>query len=104
MPQYPIERSIPASVASRRIAFAILAMLAGPMTMRAQMTPTAGAMREATRLDSDGKTTDARAILQQIVDTASEPRARAAAHRAMAMSHAFAMLLSNTGLLLVFAP
>ena len=96
MPQNPIERNIPASVASRRIAIAILAMLTVPMTMRAQMTPTAGAMREALRLDSDGRTTDARAILQQIVDTASEPRVRAAAHRAMAMSHAFDGDCKNT--------
>ena len=86
---HPLARRIGAFVDARTVAVVMLAMLAVPLATRAQTTPTGGAMREATRLDSDGRTTDARAILQQIIDTASEPRARAAAHRAMAMSHAF---------------
>ena len=86
---HPLARRIGAFVDARTVAVVMLAMLAVPLATRAQTTPTGGAMREATRLDSDGRTTEARAILQQIIDTASEPRARAAAHRAMAMSHAF---------------
>lgn len=83
------DRNPLASVGFRRMGLAILATLALPAAIHAQATSAGGAMREATRLDTDGRMTDARAILQQIIDSASEPRARAAAHRAMAMSHAF---------------
>lgn len=46
-------------------------------------------LRQATRLDSDGKTTEARVILQKLIDEATDPAAKAAARRAMAMSWAF---------------
>lgn len=46
-------------------------------------------MREASRLDLDGHTTQARAILQQVIDTTSDPGSKADAQRAMAMSFAF---------------
>jgi tetratricopeptide (TPR) repeat protein len=49
----------------------------------------AGPLQEAGRLDSEGRTADARAIIQRVIDTASEPAARAAANRAMAISYAF---------------
>ncbi len=45
--------------------------------------------REATRLDGDGKTADARVIFQKLIDEAKEPAAKAQAQRAMAMSWAF---------------
>ena len=45
-------------------------------------------MREASRLDLDGKTTDARAILEQLLDTTSNPAAKADVQRAIAMSYA----------------
>jgi tetratricopeptide (TPR) repeat protein len=48
-----------------------------------------GPLQEAARLDSEGRTVDARAIIQRVIDTASEPAARAAANRVMAMSYAF---------------
>jgi tetratricopeptide (TPR) repeat protein len=51
----------------------------GPMT----------AMREASRLDSDGKTAEARVIFQKLIDEAVDPAAKAQAQRAMAMSYAF---------------
>jgi tetratricopeptide (TPR) repeat protein len=51
----------------------------GPMT----------AMREASRLDSDGKTAEARVIFQKLIDEAADPAAKAQAQRAMAMSYAF---------------
>ncbi|MGH7646911.1 MAG: hypothetical protein ACREND_02255 [Gemmatimonadaceae bacterium] len=53
-------------------------------------------MREASRLDLDGQTTQARVILQQLVDTTSDPAAKADAQRAMAMSFAFDGDCANT--------
>ena len=51
--------------------------------------PQAAAMREASQLDLAGKTSEARAIFQRMIDSASDPAAKAAAQRAMAMSYAF---------------
>ncbi|MEO5510090.1 MAG: hypothetical protein ABIS27_05630, partial [Longimicrobiales bacterium] len=48
-----------------------------------------GPLQQASRLDSEGKTKEARTIFQSIIDTASTPAAKAAAQRAMAMSYAF---------------
>jgi Flp pilus assembly protein TadD len=47
------------------------------------------ALREASRLDSEGKTAEARVIFQRLIDRAPDPAAKAAAQRAMAMSYAF---------------
>lgn len=62
----------------------ITVVLAGALVL-AQQSP----MREANRLDSEGKTADARVLFQQFIDTASTPQGRAQAQRAMAMSYAF---------------
>jgi tetratricopeptide (TPR) repeat protein len=51
--------------------------------------PQAAAMREASQLDLAGKSSEARVIFQRMIDSASDPAAKAAAHRAMAMSYAF---------------
>ena len=48
-----------------------------------------GPLQEAARLDVQGATTDARALIQRVIDTASAPLARSAAQRAMAVSYAF---------------
>jgi len=55
-----------------------------------------GPMREAVRLDLEGKTTEARALLQGVIDTVSDPRAKANALRTMAMSYAFDGDCANT--------
>ncbi|HEX5437329.1 MAG TPA: hypothetical protein VFW98_09215 [Gemmatimonadaceae bacterium] len=55
-----------------------------------------GPMRQAARLDVQGKTTQARAIYQSVIDTVSDPAAKAAAQRAMAMSYAFDGDCANT--------
>jgi tetratricopeptide (TPR) repeat protein len=55
-----------------------------------------GPMREAAALDREGKTSEARAIFQRMIDSASEPADRAAAQRAMAMSYAFDGDCANT--------
>lgn len=76
-------------------------MLFSPLTLAAQgqgqaTTPQATAMRDANRLDSDGRTRDARAIFQRLIDSAATPAARAQAQRAMAMSYAFDGDCANT--------
>lgn len=72
----------------------LLAALALPATAHAQgggnpPSPRQQAQREATRLDVEGRHTEARAIWQRLIDEAPDPAARAAAHRRMAMSHGF---------------
>lgn len=51
--------------------------------------PVAVLTRQATRLDTEGATPQARVIFQQLIDSAADPAARAAAQRGMAMSFAF---------------
>jgi len=46
-------------------------------------------LRQAARLDTQGRTVDARAAFQKLIDSAATPAARAAAQRGMAMSYAF---------------
>lgn len=55
-----------------------------------------GPMREAAALDREGKTDEARAIFQRMIDSASKPEDKAAAQRAMAMSYAFDGDCANT--------
>jgi tetratricopeptide (TPR) repeat protein len=45
--------------------------------------------REATRLDSQGRHPEARALFQQLIDSAATPREKAVAQRRMAMSYGF---------------
>ena len=52
-------------------------------------SPFRQAIRDASRLDSDGRHVEARARFQQLIDSASTPADRAAAHRRMAMSYGF---------------
>ncbi len=46
-------------------------------------------LRRAARLDLEGSTSAARALIRTVIDSASDPAAKAAARRAMAMSYAF---------------
>ena len=55
-----------------------------------------GPLSDAVRLDLDGKTTEARAIIQRVIDTTSDPAAKANAWRTMAMSYAFDRDCANT--------
>jgi len=54
------------------------------------------ALRDAGRLDVEGRLADARATFQHLIDSAPSPAARAAAQRGMAMSYAFAGDCANT--------
>lgn len=58
--------------------------------------PVAVLTRQATRLDTEGATAQARVIFQQLIDSAADPAARAAAQRGMAMSFAFSGDCANT--------
>jgi tetratricopeptide (TPR) repeat protein len=59
-------------------------------------TPRADSARTANRLDSEGRTADARAIFTALIASASTDAERAAATRAMAMSFAFDANCSET--------
>src|ERR1019366_6882345 len=78
---------------SRRRLGAVLFLLAAPSIALAQRggprTPRADSLREASRLDSEGSTPQARAILQRLIDGAPDPAAKAESQRALAMSYAF---------------
>lgn len=52
-------------------------------------TPRGDSLRQAQRLDIDGKYAESRAIFQKLVDNAPDPLAKSAAQRRMAMSHGF---------------
>jgi tetratricopeptide (TPR) repeat protein len=75
-------------------ALLLAVLLPGPVPgayaqVSADQSPTRQAQREASRLDSDGQYTEARAIWQRLIDEAADPAARAAAQRQMAMSYGF---------------
>lgn len=80
-------------------------MLLAPLMIAASQTiaqqpqaadPARAAIREANQLDGQGRTAEARAIFQRLIDSAATPAARAQAQRAMAMSYAFDGDCANT--------
>jgi tetratricopeptide (TPR) repeat protein len=73
------------------LSFAATAALAQP----APQGPS-GPMQDASRLDLQGKTAEARAIFQRMIDSAADPAAKAGAERAMAISYAFDGDCANT--------
>ena len=77
------------------------ALLAFPLMLAAQQpgaqaTPLQAALREGARLDVDGKTIEARALFQKLLDTTTVPDAKAQVQRAIAMSYAFEGDCANT--------
>jgi tetratricopeptide (TPR) repeat protein len=85
---------MPTHRALRRVAPILFAL--APSLSDAQPGGGDPRMREATRLDTEGKTSAARTIIQQLIDSAADPAARAAAQRTMAMSYAFDGDCANT--------
>ena len=55
----------------------------------AQSSPFRRALRAASRLDTEGKSAEARVAFQRLIDEAPDPASKAAAQRRMAMSYAF---------------
>ncbi|MDX2184859.1 MAG: hypothetical protein SFW08_12860 [Gemmatimonadaceae bacterium] len=66
-----------------------LAQMPAMAPASAQRSPRADSLRTANRLDSDGKTREAREIFAALIASAPDDAARAAAQRSMAMSFAF---------------
>ena len=84
---------------ARFIALAVAtSLVALPASAQAQRGRggTPGPMRDAAQLDVDGKTAQARAIYQSVLDTTTDPAAKADVQRAMAMSYAFDGDCANT--------
>lgn len=73
------------SCLTRFLAAAVLVLSTGAQAQGRQSGP----IQEANRLDSQGKTKEARAIFQSVIDSATNPATRAAAQRSMAMSYGF---------------
>ena len=70
-----------------------------PCALGAQAQPDSARpspLRLASRLDTQGRTAEARVAFQRLIDSAATPAARAAAQRAMAMSYAFDGDCANT--------
>lgn len=82
-----------------RAAAGIVALFVMPAIAAAQggeRTPRGDSLRAASRLDSEGKTVQARELFQRLIDSAPDPASKAAAQRAMAMSYAFDGDCANT--------
>jgi len=80
------------------IAAAALLAISIPLTLDAQeqTDPFQVALREAGKLDTQGRTAQARVAFQRLIDSAPTPVAKAAAQRSMAMSYAFDADCANT--------
>src|SRR5688500_16334706 len=74
----------------------LVSVLAVPSLVSAQATPARSPIQEASRLDTQGSTKEARAMVQSVIDSATVPASKAAAQRAMAMSYAFDGDCQNT--------
>lgn len=86
------------SVRRSVITAAMLLSLSIPCVLDAQMDPdtSQSPLRKAGRLDTQGRSSEARAAFQRLIDSAATPAARAAAQRRMAMSYAFDGDCQNT--------
>ena len=78
---------------ARPVATSVMAIACLTSALSAQQggdrTPRGDSLRQAQRLDIDGKHAEARAIFQKLIDNAPDPSAKAVAQRRMAMSHGF---------------
>ena len=88
-------RRPPAALATAA-AIVLVAVHPGPAAAQRGRGGAAGPLRDASQLDVDGKTAQARAIYQAVLDTSSDPAARANVQRAIAMSYAFDGDCANT--------
>jgi tetratricopeptide (TPR) repeat protein len=77
-------------------AFAVLSLAATAALAQPAPQGPSGPMQDASRLDLQGKTAEARVIFQRMMDSAADPAAKAAAQRAMAISYAFDGDCANT--------
>jgi tetratricopeptide (TPR) repeat protein len=78
------------------LAIAAGALITQPADAQGPGGRSSGRMRQVAQLDRDGRTTEARAIIQAMIDSAAAPEAKAQAQRIMAMSYAFDGDCANT--------
>ena len=83
MPVRSVRR--PVLTAATLLSFSIPCALDAQMQPDTAQTP----LRLAGRLDTQGRTSEARVAFQRLIDSAATPASKAAAQRAMAMSYAF---------------
>jgi tetratricopeptide (TPR) repeat protein len=83
-------------VPALRVSTFVAALSMMPLQAQAQPARPSGPMQDASRLDLQGQTGEARVIIQRLIDEAADPAAKAAAQRAMAMSYAFDGDCTNT--------
>ena len=88
---HPWARTVATSVTTLACLTSALAAQQG-----SDRTPRGDSLRQAQRLDIDGKHAEARAIFQKLIDNAPDPAAKAVAQRRMAMSHGFEGHCSET--------
>ncbi|MEO5816329.1 MAG: tetratricopeptide repeat protein [Gemmatimonadaceae bacterium] len=79
-----------------RTSLVIAAFSAAPLLAQVPAQRPSTPAQEASRLDVQGRTKEARVIFQRLIDEAPDAAARAAAQRAMAMSYAFDGDCANT--------
>ena len=80
----------------RALAAATLLVPAAALAQGGARTPRADSTREASMLDARGETAQARAIFEKLIASAPDPAQKAAAQRALAISHAFDGDCANT--------
>ncbi len=83
-------------ISKLRTSLVICALTAAPLFAQSPASRPNTPMQEASRLDVQGQTKDARVIFQRLIDDAPDAAAKAAAQRAMAMSYAFDGDCANT--------
>ena len=78
------------------LAIAALGLLTAPAAAQGGPDAPSGPMGQAAQLDRDGQTAQAKVIYQAVIDSATDPAAKAQAQRALAMSYAFDGDCANT--------
>jgi tetratricopeptide (TPR) repeat protein len=76
--------------------FAVLSLAATAAFAQPASQGPSGPMRDASQLDLQGRTAEARVLFQRMMDSAADPAAKSAAERAMAISYAFDGDCANT--------
>ncbi len=89
-------QSISRAVVGTAVLVQLLTLPAAAQEQQQQTDPFQRALRDVGRLDTQGRSAEARAAFQRMIDTAPTPAARAAAQRRMAMSYGFEGDCANT--------
>ncbi len=72
-----------------KLSYLLILSSAAALSLHAQGRGGSEGMRQAIQLDLEGKTAEARILIQKEIDAAATPQAKASAQRSMAMSWAF---------------